>query len=135
MELSSGDHTPHLLNGLELIPSEIIKFLDPLSILSLLAINKHTYEDNEFFHRVVASHLSLLNVLTEEKPNVRERIRYAIQDLGIICLKCGSILDTVYGFFLYKRQECFDCSKNRLAHIKFDPSLTFECDERDHYKG
>ena len=152
-----------LLKILELIPSEIIKFLDPISLLCILAINKHTYEESAFLHRVVASQLYLndedvSDLLVARKPNLGERIRYVVQYLDFMvreiiclltngsfinlaymsktqCLECGTKLDTIFGFFVYKRNKCFDCKKNKVAHYKFDASLSIESDENHHYKG
>ena len=59
--------------------------------------------------------------------------RVVVFNLGVVCTICGTHLDSVFGFFLYKTKHCFDCQRNKIAHKGYDSSLALQTDENEHF--
>ena len=122
-----------LLQLLELIPSEILKFIDPFDICALLNLNKWT-KSCALLHQIISDQLA--SPYTPKSDNFVEEVNHSVKNLKLHCVKCGTILDSVYGCFLYSN-KCFSCPKNQFIHGRIDlpdaGDLSFETNSSGHY--
>ena len=124
---------PPFLQILELMPSEILKFLGPFDICALLSVNKWT-SSCTLFHQLISDQLS--SPYTPESDTFVEDIKHSIKNLNFHCTHCGTVLDSVYGCFLYS-DKCFSCPKNQFIHGRASSiegeNLSFETDSSGYY--
>ena len=110
------------------------KYLGPISSISLLSTSR-TFLNSPLWE-TLSSTLSLNGIDQIKSLPFRSQVIFSVIDLKVICLNCGSLLDSIFGFFLYSN-TCFDCKRNKTLHNFYDKTLhvpeTDDEDEHRHY--
>ena len=113
----------------------LFKYLGPVSSVLLLSTSRAFRDGHQW--DILCAQLRLNDIDSINNLSSRSKVILSLVDLNIICVHCGSLLDSIFGFFLYSNNKCFDCKRNKTLHNFYDKDLhipaTDDQDDHRHY--